>query len=218
MGQDPEGVGRDQKEMRYRLTKSLIDAWYYSFILDSGYDTFINVLNRIPIEPNKKMLDGTEFEGCVNSVLNGMTMPEDHKWYKGVMTMAEYLEGSQQQVNLHREITVDGVDFLIHGVLDYLRFGVIYDCKFTSNYHLNKYLRSSQHPFYLYLVPEARRFEYVISDGKEVFWEKYPRYIVREPDEIIRDFMRYLDKQNLAETYFKNWEVSTYGKLVELPS
>ena len=218
MGQSPESVGRDQKEMRYRLTKSLIDAWYYSFILDSGYDTFINVLNRIPIEPNKKMLDGTEFEGCVNSVLNGMTMPEDHKWYKGVMTMAEYLEGSQQQVNLHREITVDGVDFLIHGVLDYLRFGVIYDCKFTSNYHLNKYLRSSQHPFYLYLVPEARRFEYVISDGKEVFWEKYPRYIVREPDEIIRDFMRYLDKQNLAETYFKNWEVSTYGKLVELPS
>ena len=204
--------------MRYRLTKSLIDAWYYSFILDSGYDTFINVLNRIPIEPNKKMLDGTEFEACVNSVLNGMTMPEDHKWYKGVMTMAEYLEGSQQQVNLHREITVDGVDFLIHGVLDYLRFGVIYDCKFTSNYHLNKYLHSSQHPFYLYLVPEARRFEYVISDGKEVFWEKYPRYIVREPDEIIRDFMRYLDKQNLAETYFKNWEVSTYGKLVELPS
>jgi len=218
VGQDPEGVGRDQKEMRYRLTKSLIDAWYYSFILDSGYDTFINVLNRIPIEPNKKMLDGTEFEGCVNSVLNGMTMPEDHKWYKGVMAMAEYLEGSQQQVNLHREITVDGVDFLIHGVLDYLRFGVIYDCKFTSNYHLNKYLHSSQHPFYLYLVPEARRFEYVISDGKEVFWEKYPRYIVREPDEIIRDFMRYLDKQNLAETYFKNWEVSTYGKLVELPS
>ena len=117
--------------MRYRLTKSLIDAWYYSFILDSGYDAFINVLNRIPIEPNKKMLDGTEFEGRVNSVLNGMTMPEDHKWYKGVMTMAEYLEGSQQQVNLHREITVDGVDFLIHGVLDYLRFGVIYDCKFT---------------------------------------------------------------------------------------
>lgn len=211
-------MGRSREEMRYRLTKSLLDAWYYSFVLDSGYDTFMDVLNRIPIEPTKKMQNGTEFEGYVNGVLNGIPVPENHKWYKGIMTMAEYLEGSQQQVNLHREITVDGMDFLVHGVLDYLRFGVIYDCKFTSNYHLNKYLHSAQHIFYLYLVPEARRFEYVASDGKEVFWEKYPRYIVPEPNDLIRDFIRYLDKQNLIEIYFKNWEVSNYGKLVELPA
>jgi hypothetical protein len=204
--------------MRYRLTKSLLDAWYYSFRLDEGYETFLDVLNRIPIQPNDRMLRGTEFESCVNSALDGNPVPENHKWYHGIMTMAEYLEGSQQQVNLHREITVDGVDFLIHGVLDYLRAGVIYDCKFTSNYHLNKYLNSSQHPFYLYLVPEARRFEYVISNGTDVFWEKYPRYIVQEPDGIIRDFMRFLDKQNLTDIYFKNWEVSYYGKLVELPA
>ena len=202
--------------MKFRITKSLLDAWYWSFKLEDGYDTFMKVLNREPIQPTTKMLKGTQFENCVNGVLDGNPIPEDHEWFRGVSTMAEYLDGSQQQVNLGREITVDGVTFLVHGILDYLRAGVIYDCKFTSNYHLNKYLHSAQHILYLYLVPEARRFEYCVSNGTDVFWEKYPRYIVPEPDEIIRDFMRYLGKQNLVDIYTKNWEVSSYGKLEQI--
>ena len=198
--------------MKFRITKSLLDAWYWSFKLEDGYDTFMKVMNREPIQPTKKMLDGTQFENCVNGVLDGNPISEDHEWFRGVSEMAWYLDGSQQQVNLGREITVDGVTFLVHGILDYLRAGVIYDCKFTSNYHLNKYLHSAQHILYLYLVPEARRFEYCVSNGKEVFWEKYPRYIVPEPDDIIRDFMRFLDKQNLVDIYTDKWEVSKYDK------
>ena len=67
----------------------------------------------------------------------------------------------------------------------------------------------------MYLVPEARRFEYCVSNGTDVFFEKYPRYIIPEAEDIIRDFMKFLDKQNLVDTYCDKWEVSKYdGKLV----
>ena len=201
--------------MRFRLTKTLLDAWYWSYRLDDGWDTFMKVLNREPIQPSVKMLQGTQFENCLNNVLDGNPISEDHEWYSVITQLADYLDGSQQQVVLTRGITVDGVDFLVHGVLDYLRAGVIYDLKFTKNYHLNKYLHSSQHPFYMYLVPEARRFEYCVSNGTDVFFEKYPRYIIPEAEDIIRDFMKFLDKQNLVDTYCDKWEVSKYdGKLV----
>ena len=201
--------------MRFRLTKTLLDAWYWSYRLDDGWDTFMKVLNREPIQPSVKMLQGTQFENCLNNVLDGNPISEDYEWYGVITQLADYLDGSQQQVVLTRGITVDGVDFLVHGVLDYLRAGVIYDLKFTKNYHLNKYLHSSQHPFYMYLVPEARRFEYCVSNGTDVFFEKYPRYIIPEAEDIIRDFMKFLDKQNLVDTYCDKWEVSKYdGKLV----
>ena len=201
--------------MRFRLTKTLLDAWYWSYRLDDGWDTFMKVLNREPIQPSVKMLQGTQFENCLNNVLDGNPISEDHEWYSVITQLADYLDGSQQQVVLTRGITVDGVDFLVHGVLDYLRAGVIYDLKFTKNYHLNKYLHSSQHPFYMYLVPEARRFEYCVSNGTDVFFEKYPRYIIPEAEDIIRDFMKFLDKQNLVDTYCEKWDVAKYdGKLI----
>ena len=201
--------------MRFRLTKTLVDSWYWSYRLDDGWDTFMKVLNREPIQPSVKMLQGTQFENCLNNVLDGNPISEDHEWYGVITQLAEYLDGSQQQVVLTRGITVDGVDFLVHGVLDYLRAGVIYDLKFTKNYHLNKYLHSSQHPFYMYLVPEARRFEYCVSNGTDVFFEKYPRYIIPEAEDIIRDFMKFLDKQNLVDTYCEKWDVAKYdGKLI----
>ena len=75
--------------MKFRITKSLLDAWYWSFKLEDGYDTFMKVLNREPIQPTTKMLKGTQFENCVNGVLNGNPIPEDHEWFRGVTTMAE---------------------------------------------------------------------------------------------------------------------------------
>lgn len=197
---------------KFHLTQSLLSDWQYSFTLEDGYERFLKSLNRVPKQPTEKMLDGVAFEGCVNSALNGAYIPESHKWYEPVTELAAYLHGAQQQVSLKRDIIVDGVCFQLHGVLDFLRAGVIYDTKFSSNYRLNKYLHSPQHPAYFYLVPEARRFEYLSCDGKFIYKEIYYPEDTEPIELIIRQFMRFLEKQNLIETYTSIWNLETYYK------
>lgn len=197
------------KPVKVRVTQSLLSEWQYSFKTEDGWDNFLAALNRQKKPVSKQMLDGTRFENCLNNVLNGEVIEPDHEWYKPVMQLARYLDGSQQQVNLYRDIEIDGQPVLLHGILDFLKAGVIYDTKFSKNYYLNKYLKSYQHPMYMALVPEARRFEYLSCDGTWVYREVYPRDIV-EPIEItLKQFYAFLRKYGLYETYEMNWRVIT---------
>lgn len=193
---------------KFRLTQSLISAYEWMFKKEDGYDEFIAALNREKKQPTVAMLDGIRYENCLNSVLDGAEITPDHEWYKPIMEMAEELQGAQQQVTLFRDINVDGVDFLIHGVLDYLRAGEIWDCKFSKTYKLNKYLGSPQTAFYAYLVPEARRFTYIISDGTWVYRERYPREIIEPIEPYIKNFMQFLDMHNLVNIYTEKWRVN----------
>ena len=191
---------------KFRLTQSLISAYEWMFKKEDGYDEFIAALNREKKQPTVAMLDGIRYEKCLNSVLDGAEITPDHEWYKPITEMAEELQGAQQQVTLFRDINVDGVDFLIHGVLDYLRAGEIWDCKFSKTYKLNKYLGSPQTAFYAYLVPEARRFTYIISDGTWVYRERYPREIIEPIEPYIKNFMQFLDMHNLVNIYTEKWQ------------
>lgn len=193
---------------KLRITQSLLSAWEYSFKIDSGYEDFLRTLNREKKQPTQAMLDGIRFENCLNSVLNGEQITPDHEWYAVITEMAAELDGSQQQVNLFQEVEIDDQPFLLHGVLDYLKAGHIYDCKFSKRYHLNKYLTSPQTPMYLALVPEAFDFTYIISDGNYVYREKYPRDIVPSIEPEIRNFMKYLKKHDLWKIYEEKWSVS----------
>ena len=192
---------------KVRITQSLLSSWEWSFKKDDGYEEFLKALKRERTPPTKSMLDGIAFENVLNSVLRGEHIPEDHEWYKVITEMARELDGSQQQVTIFRDITVSGQPFLLHGVLDYLHAGIIYDCKFSKRYELNKYLTSPQTPMYLELVPEARLFEYIISDGKWVYREKYPREIVPSILDTINQFYKYLLQRNLWEIYEQHWRV-----------
>lgn len=192
---------------KVRITQSLLSAWERSFKVEDGWEDFLSTLNREKKQPTKAMLDGIRFENCLNSVLKGETIPEDHEWYTVIMKMAEELQDAQQQVTLFQEIEVGGQTFLLHGVLDYLKAGRIYDCKFSKTYHLNKYLASPQHPMYLQLVPEARDFTYIISDGKYIYRERYPRDIVPPIEPNIKNFMDFCKKHGLWKTYIEKWRV-----------
>ena len=194
---------------KVRITQTLISAWEWSFKLDDGYEDFLRTLNREKKQPTKKMLDGVRFESCVNNVLDGERIDESHEWYGVVTDLANYLQGAQKQVTLFEDCVVDGQPFLLHGVLDFLRAGVVYDTKFSTTYHLNKYLSSPQHPLYLRLVPEARRFEYLVCDGKYIYTEKYPREIVPPIEQTIKQFMDYLKQHDLWNTYIEKWRVRT---------
>lgn len=195
---------------KYHLTQSLLSDFQRVFTAEDGYDAFMASLYRKPKPMTEAMADGIAFEGAVNSVLNGEYIPPTHKWYKPVMELAEYLAGSQQQVSLKRDIIVDGICFQMHGILDFLRSGVIYDTKFSKHYYLNKYLQSPQHPTYFYLVPEAREFQYLSCDGQFIYKEIY------RPDEIIpieytiKQFMVFLDRNHLIDTYTSLWNLKTY--------
>ena len=191
-----------------RITQSLLSAWEYSFKTDDGYEDFLRTLNREKKQPTKQMLDGIRFENCLNNMLKGAGLPWDHEWYIAINEMANELDGAQQQVTLFKDIEVDGQPFLLHGVLDYLREGHIWDCKFSKRYHLNKYLNSPQTSMYLALVPEALDFTYIISDGSYVYRERYPREIVPSIEPEIRHFMEYLKKHGLWEIYTEKWSVT----------
>jgi len=192
---------------RVRITQSLLSAWEWSFKKDDGYEDFLRTLNREKKQPTAAMRDGIRFENVLNSVLNGEQIPDDHEWKFPITEMAQELSGSQQQVSIFKDIYVDGQPILLHGVLDYLHAGHIYDCKFSKTYHLNKYLTSPQTPMYLALVPEARDFTYIISDGKWVYRERYPRDIVPPIEIEIREFLTYCKQHELYETLVQKWRM-----------
>lgn len=200
---------------KYRITQTLLSNYAWIFKKDEGYEEFLKCLNREKTPPTEAMLNGIRFENCVNAVLDGMPISPDHEWFDCVTFLGEYLKGSQQQVSLFRDIEVDGITFTVHGILDYLRNGVIFDTKFSQGYadlFLNpkpciKYLDSPQTPAYFYLVPNARKFEYVICDGRFVYREDYAREDVVPIGVLIKEFMDFLDRQNLVDTYCKFWNM-----------
>lgn len=198
------------KPDKVRITQSLLSAYWYVFKTESGWDDFLTTLHREKKQPTSAMLDGIQYEGVLNSVLSGEHLDPDHKWYRPIMEMAVELYDSQQQVNLFRDVTIDGQPVLLHGALDFLRAGHIWDCKFSRSYHLNKYhwTNTPQTAMYLALVPEAKDFTYIISDGTYVYRERYPRDIVPPIEPSIKQFFEFLKKNNLWNTYQEKWRVN----------
>lgn len=197
---------------KVRATKSLLDGWLWSYKRDSGWEDFLKTLNREPLQPTQAMLDGVRYENCLNNVLDGVPIAPDHEWYKPITEMAQELSGAQQQVNLFADTGIEygGYKILLHGVLDYLVRGHIYDCKFSKTYHLNKYFweDTTQTALYLALVPEAMDFTYIISDGKYVYRERYPREIVPPIDGTVIQFCKFLERQNLFEIFTTKWRIN----------
>ena len=191
--------------MRYLITQSLISSWQYGLILENGYEDFLATLQRKKKPPTKLMLEGRRFESVINAVCNGAEITEDHEWYKPVTEIAEIVRNAQQQVRLYRDIQVGGVSFLVNGVIDYLLAGEIFDAKYSKSYRVGKYLTSPQTPFYFYLVPEARTFTYLVSEGSYLYKETYHPDEVEPIERTIGHFMDFLERRDLIKTYCDNW-------------
>lgn len=192
---------------KLRVTQSMLSAYEWVFKKDDGYEAFLKTLRREKTPPTEAMLDGIRFENCLNAVLNGEHIDSTHEWKDVIEEMASELQGSRQQVTLFRDIEIDGQPILLHGVLDYLREGHIWDCKFSKRYELNKYhwSKTPQTAMYFALVPEAKDFEYIISDGKYVYREYYPRDIVPPIEPRIRCFLAFLKQHDLYNIYIEKW-------------
>jgi len=194
-----------RQSKRFLITQSLLSSFQWGLRLENGYEDFLKTLRREPIQQNKAMLEGIRFENVLNATLKGAEIGIDHEWYKPIMELYPTLAGAQQQVRLSRDLTVNGVTFVCYGVLDFLKAGTVFDTKYSKTYSVGKYLDSPQAPMYLFLVPEAREFQYKICDGKYIYTETYRPDEVEPIERTIKNFMGFLDKMNLVETYTTAW-------------
>lgn len=194
-----------KQSKKFLITQSLLSSWLYTYKSEDGYEDFLKTLHRERTPPTKAMLDGNRFEHCLNSVLSGAEIEPTHEWYKPITELYPTLQSAQQQVALSKQVTVEGTEFVLYGVLDFLKAGVIYDTKFSKSYHVGKYLNSPQHPMYFALVPEAYEFTYLICDGKYIYTETYRPDVVEPIERTIKYFLEFLENLNLMGIYKENW-------------
>lgn len=219
---------------RYLLTHSLLSSWLHGIKENpfedatterDAYSEFLDYLNKVETPPTEAMLNGMEFEKLVTAICNGEQtfglIPADpknpyagmvpmgideHRWYSAAAKMAQIIVGGQFQFKARKYVTVNGIDFLLFGKLDVLKAGDIDDIKFSKSYDRGKYFSSTQHPMYLELVPEARRFNYLVSNGTDVWTETYTREETPDIYPIISDFVDWITEQGLLSIYKEKWE------------
>ena len=202
----------------FLITKSLLESWAYQYDCAEGFEedareSFLKTLRREKEEPTEAMLNGIAFENLVYGIACGAYKPKAGEWdknYAGAKKVAEIIKGAPIQVKASRAITVDGVEFLVYGVLDALKAGVIYDVKFSNKGFgsaelAGKYLECSQHPAYLYIVPEATEFQYLVSDGEDLYIERYERSDSKSIGEIIHWFTQDMKARGLWDEYEMYW-------------
>lgn len=213
---------------RYRITASLLNSWqrifdasldlYYNeetseisyeealqLEKEKRFNEFVNVLKRIPIEDNDFMRKGREFETKVCDGLDECFSP--------------YVKNGAFQVTVTKDVDIDGVPITLYGVLDVLKKGRIMDIKrIFSNYKYPKYATSHQHPLYMFLVPNAIDFTYLICDKridgvkeetrkKAYNLEHYTRENCEDILEVCSNFIDYLKQNNLFEIFIEKWQM-----------
>jgi hypothetical protein len=190
------------------MTQSLLSAWGYIFKAydaDEAYDSFLKTLRRELTETTEAMQDGIDFESMVITYCKGGVYDLSSPWHNAAKKVAKIVYGSAFQVPLYTERTLNGITFLLYGRADALKAGTCYDIKFSQTYEPGKYLDSPQHPMYMACEPLIRRFEYVVSDGVDVFTETYSRADTPPIEREITAFMSWLESAGLQQTYFDLW-------------
>lgn len=212
---------------KYHLTQSLLASWMYQFEAAEDYteqarESFLLVLNRETTETTFEMERGIAFEDAVKDYLDGVEDAPLHyaNEYTSsraardneiacVKKVAKYMKGATYQVVAYKDIEVKGMTFSLMAKCDWVREGVIYDCKRVNSYDVGKYLEKPQHPVYLEVLDGAKKFTYVIADGEDVYTETYTRETLFQPVEtIIAEFVEYLESQpELLEIYKEKWKI-----------
>lgn len=200
---------------RYLITKSLLSSWAYMFDCREGSEedakeAFLFALRREKTEPSDAIQNGIEFENEVYSVVAGAKRAPHHKWENGIQAVASEIKGAALQVRVSREIEVRGMTFFAYGILDALKAGTISDVKFKNKPFKDlelagTYLNDPQHPMYFYLVPEAHEFQYLVSDGDELYKERYTPEDTRPISSFIAEFIDSISSMGLLDLYKEKW-------------
>ena len=189
---------------KYYITPTLLNSWQYN-IKNGTLEDFIKVLNKEKFEPTESILKGFEYEKY---------MQENYK---------ETLGGAYQ-VKLSKGYG----DYLLYGIIDCLKGGIIYDYKYTQNYEVGKFFNNHQTLMYLEMVPEAKKMIYLITNKfnkieypdmefknianveyeiGDIFREEYTKDMFPETvDSILHKFEEWLKTYNLFDLYTEKWK------------
>lgn len=203
--------------MRYKITKTLLNSWMYTFNCAEGYEDeawadFLSTLNREESKPNEAMQNGLDFEDDVYRAARCDANILHPKWERGIEQVASIIRGAQIQVPAGQNLELDGRTYWVHGIIDALKAGVIYDVKFLNKSMgsvdiAGKYLNDAQHPVYFYSLPEAREFRYLVSDGDSLYVETYRPKDTPHVSEIIQPFIESITENGLLDTYLEKWAI-----------
>ncbi len=195
----------------YWLTQSLLSSWQHFLDADDAYavaafQSFFATLRMEEKERTPAMQAGIDFEAAINAAVSGVEPePVSEKYDRAVMRFTRLCAGGQAQVPVAGQIRICGLDFQLYGVCDYVKAGTIYDIKRVQRYEYGKYFHSPQHPMYLHLLPEAKKFTYLIFDGSSTYMETYRRGDFWPIEETIFRFVRWLDEFGYLDDYKKHW-------------
>lgn len=201
-------------EPRYWMTQSLLSSYLYYLNCedekaDAAYESLLKTIRRVETPATQAMLDGQRFEDCINKTVAGETVDTPEKWQRAVKQFANICNGGASQTPLAGELKVFNLHFVLYGIADYVKAGQIYDIKKTGIYTYDKYFCSPQHPMYFHLLPEAQVFTYLVFDGQRTYKERYFRDdCPRKIEDIIADFICFLDRNNLLCEYKENWKMN----------
>ena len=186
------------------ITPTLLNSWQYN-IKNGTLEDFIRVLNKEEFEPSESIIKGFEYE-------------------KYMQENFEETLGGAYQVKVSKEYG----DYLLYGIIDCLKCGIIYDYKYTQNYEVGKFFNNNQTLMYLEMVPEAKKMVYLITNKFEkkeyqdlnfkdvsnieyevgdIFREEYTKDMFPETiDSILYKFEEWLKQYNLFNLYTENWK------------
>ena len=190
---------------KYYITPTLLNSWQYN-IKNGTFEDFIKVLNKEEFEPTKSILKGFEYEKYMQK------------------NFEETLNGAYQ-VKVSKEYG----DYLLYGIIDCLKGGIIYDYKYTKNYEVGKFFNNHQTLIYLEMVPEAKKMVYLITNKfeqkahisvpidnenvatvettVEIFREEYTKDMFPETmNSILHKFEQWLKQYNLFDLYKEKWK------------
>lgn len=189
---------------KYYITPTLLNSWQYN-IKNGTLEDFIKVLNKEEFEPSESILKGFEYEKYMQE------------------NFEETLNGAYQ-VKVSKEYG----DYLLYGIIDCLKGGIIYDYKYTQNYEVGKFFNNHQTLMYLEMVPEAKKMIYLITNKfnkieypdmefkdvskieyevGDIFKEEYTKDMFPETiDSILHKFGQWLKQYNLYDLYVEKWK------------
>ena len=189
---------------KYYITPTLLNSWQYN-IKNGTLEDFVKVLNKEEFEPTESILKGFEYEKYMQE------------------NFEETLNGAYQ-VKVSKEYG----DYLLYGIIDCLKGGIIYDYKYTKNYEVGKFFNNHQTLMYLEMVPEAKKMIYLITNKFEkteypdlnykdvskveyevgdIFREEYTKDMFPETeDSILHKFEQWLKQYNLFDLYTEKWK------------
>jgi hypothetical protein len=173
----------------------------------AGKEEIMDALNKVEKEKSPAMRAGIDFENAVRRVCGGGASKD-----ACVLEAAEIVGGGIWQERISRDLDGD----LVCGIADVIRRDTIFDIKWASQYDLGKYEWSVQRLIYMYAAG-IPNFEYVISDGREVYveayrWEARSLELLRERIAEMKDSLLADDEMRLAfQTHWKHRKDEAMG-------